>query len=220
MNVSAFCQSPGKMQRYFPKTCPPYLCATIENRTDLWINFIIPVSMEFTFEKATINDIAALTQLVEEVWNTIEHKEWFALYDISDYIREFVDTEKGCIWKAIDTATRRIAGIYIVTYPGTDADNLGYDIGLSESQLLQVVHMDTVAVHPFYRGHGLQQTFTLLMERELLSGGFRYFMCTVHPDNIYSKSNMEKCGYKVMKTSLKYGGLPRLILLKNIPQKH
>lgn len=205
---------------YFPKLCPPYLCTIIEYRTGRRINSITSVIMEFTFEKATPNDIATLTQLVEEVWNTIEHKEWFALYDINGYIREFVDTEKGCIWKAIDASTRRIAGIYIVTYPGTDTDNLGYDIGLSESQRLQVAHMDTVAVHPFYRGHGLQQRFTLLMERELLSGGFRYFMCTVHPDNIYSRNNMEKCGYKVMKTSIKYGGLPRLILLKNIPQKY
>ena len=58
---------------YFPKLCPPYLCTIIEYRTDRKINSITSVIMEFIFEKATKDDIAALTELVEEVWNTIEH---------------------------------------------------------------------------------------------------------------------------------------------------
>lgn len=170
--------------------------------------------MEFTFKKATKDDTTTLIRLVEEVRDTIEHKEWFALYDVSNYINDLSDTPKGSIWKAIDPATQRIAALYIVTYPGTDPDNLGYDLGLSQPELLQVAHMDTVVVHPFYRGHHLQQKFTLFLEPRLLSDGFHYFICTIHPDNIYSKNNMEKCGYRVMKKTFKYGGLPRLILLK------
>jgi len=74
--------------------------------------------------------------------------------------------------------------------------------------------MDTIIVHPLYRGQGLQQKLTALAEQDLRSRGFRYFMCTIHPDNKYSKDNMEKQNYKVVKEALKYGGLPRLILLK------
>lgn len=170
--------------------------------------------MKFTFRKAEKDDITALTQLTEEVWNAIEHKEWFALCDISHYITDLFNTSKGTVWKAIDTPTNQIAGMFIVAYPGTDPDNLGYDIGLPASELLHVAHMDTVVVHPLYRGHGLQQQLTRFIEQELLSGGFRYFMCTIHPDNKYSKKNMEKCGYQVIKKAFKYGGLPRLILLK------
>lgn len=170
--------------------------------------------MEFIFKKATKDDLKALAQLINEVWETMEHKEWFAVYDPENYIDDLLNTGKGCIWKAIDPLTHKLASMYIVTYPGTDTDNLGYDIALSESELLQVVHMDTVVVHPHYRGHGLQRKLTLWVEQELLANGFRYFMCTVHPDNQYSKNNMEKCGYQVMKQVLKYGGLPRFILLK------
>ena len=175
--------------------------------------------MEFIFEKATKDDITALTQLTEEVWNTMEHKEWFALNNVSQYIANFIDSEKGCVWKATDMGTRRIAGMYIVTYPGTDPENLGYDIDLSGAQLSQVAHMDTVVIHPLYRGQSLQRKLTLFLEQELLPGGFRYFMCTVHPDNKYSRNNMEKCGYQVMKTAFKYGGLLRLIFLKTATQR-
>lgn len=175
--------------------------------------------MEFIFKEATKDDIAALSQLIREVWEKLEHKEWFALYDDNNYICDLLDTQKESAWKAIDATTGHMAGLYIVTYPGTGSDNLGYDIGLPESELSRVVHMDAIVVHPLYRGQGLQQKLTLFVEQELLNNGFRYFMCTIHPDNIYSKNNMEKCDYKVMKQVIKYGGLPRLILFKQHPDK-
>ena len=36
--------------------------------------------MEFIFEKAIPEDTEHLASLVKEVWKTITHKEWFALY--------------------------------------------------------------------------------------------------------------------------------------------
>jgi len=171
--------------------------------------------MEFIFEKASKSDITVLVQLVEDVWKGMEHKEWFALYDdVDKYINDSIDIGKGFVYKAVDASTGRIAGICVVTYPGDDSENLGYDIALPESELSQVAHMDTIVVHPLYRGNGLQQKLISLAEQKVLSEGFRYLMCTIHPDNIYSKENMEECGYKVVKETIKYGGMPRLVLLK------
>ncbi len=170
--------------------------------------------MEFIFNRATKEDTGALAQLMDEVRAALEHPEWFALYDFEEYIQDILDTDKGRVWKAVDPDTRQIAAMYTVVYPGTDPDNLGRDIGLSAPELLRVAHMDAVVVHPLYRGYGLQQKLTMLVEQEVCAEGFRYLMCTVHPDNVYSRINMEKCGYRVVKEALKYGGLPRLIFLK------
>lgn len=177
--------------------------------------------MNFTFKKAGKDDIAALTQLIEEVWKVIEHSEWFAIYpeEVGEYMNDLLNRQKGTIWKAVDAVANQLAGMYIVTYPETDSDNLGYDIGLSGSELSRVAHMDTVAVHPLYRGHGLQQKLTSFVEKELFSAGFCYLMCTIHPDNSYSRHNMEACGYQVVKEVLKYGGLPRLVLLKTAARR-
>ena len=174
--------------------------------------------MEFIFEKAIPEDTEHLASLVKEVWKTITHKEWFALYpqETRHYINDLFHTQKGCIWKALDNSSGQIAGMFIATYPGIASDNLGYDIEFPEFRLFQVAHMDTVIVRPHHRGYGLQQRLTLLAEQELQSEGFRYFMCTIHPDNIFSINNMRKCGYKIVKKVFKYGGLPRFILLKTI----
>ena len=44
---------------------------------------------------------------------------------------------------------------------------------------------------------------------------YYYLMCTIHPDNQFSRRNMENHGYEVKKIALCYGGLSRCILLKN-----
>lgn len=95
-----------------------------------------------------------------------------------------------------------------------NSENLGYDIGLPEAELCSVAHMDTVAVHPNFRGYGLQRLLISQAEEALSKTQYRYLLCTVHPENSFSHSNMEKLGYTYIKQALKYGGLPRCIYLK------
>ena len=104
----------------------------------------------------------------------------------------------------------------MLVFPGLSEENLGRDINLSETDLLKVAHMDSVAVLPQYRGHGLQNKLMQAAEAEARQRGYRYLMCTVHPDNHYSKNNVLKQGYHVIATKEKYGGYTRNILLKEI----
>ena len=53
------------------------------------------------------------------------------------------------------------------------------------------------------------------MKQELAEQGYRYFMCTVHPENRYSRQNIIKQGFKPVKTALKYGGYRREIFLRD-----
>lgn len=41
-------------------------------------------------------------------------------------------------------------------------------------------------------------------------------MCTVHPENYYSRNNVIRQGYEVVLTKEKYGGYIRDILLKKL----
>ena len=45
---------------------------------------------------------------------------------------------------------------------------------------------------------------------------YRYLLATVHPENCYSLNSMLRCGYHVMKKTYLYGGLPRVIILKDL----
>lgn len=144
----------------------------------------------------------------------MEHREWFAPEEDKDYIKSLLSTHTGIIWKAIESVSGQTAGLFIVVFPGKNSENLGYDIGLPETELCSVAHMDTVAVHPNFRGYGLQRLLISQAEEALSKTKYRYLLCTVHPENSFSRSNMEKLGYTYIKQALKYGGLPRCIYLK------
>lgn len=173
--------------------------------------------MEFELKKATAIEADYLTLLIKDVWNNMEHKEWFAPDENDHYIRHLIETGTGVVWTAVEKVSAETAGMFIIVYPGKEnPDNLGYDIELPSNELCKVAHMDTVVVHPHFRGYGLQRLLTEKAEKELQKAGYRHLLCTVHPDNLFSRTNMEKVGYRCAKQVLKYGGLPRLILWKEI----
>ena len=170
--------------------------------------------MKFSITQATIADADELTSFITSIWKNMEHREWFAPEEDKDYIKSLLSTHTGIIWKAIETVSRQTAGLFIVVFPGKNSENLGYDIGLPEAELCSVAHMDTVTVHPNFRGYGLQRLLISQAEEALSKTQYRYLLCTVHPENSFSRSNMEKLGYTYIKQALKYGGLPRCIYLK------
>lgn len=171
--------------------------------------------MEFEIEAVTADEELALMRRVREVWGQMEHREWFAV-DGETYMRDLLRARRGMVRVAVEREARALAGVLIVVWPGLDEENLGYDVGLSGEELLRVAHIDVAVVMPPYRGCGLQSRMTLLAEEELAAAGYRYLMSTVHPDNLPSCRNMERCGYRCVRQTTKYGGLPRRIYLKAI----
>lgn len=169
----------------------------------------------FIIEIASESDIENIITIIQKVLNNMPNSDWFAA-DNAEYIHEILKKKKGTCYKAIEIETGKTAGIFIVTYPGESEENLGYDIGLQLSELKYVAHMDTAAVLPEYRGNKLQFSFMEKAELDLKKFGYRFLMCTIHPQNIYSKNIAISQGYKVMTTKEKYGGYVRNILLKEI----
>ena len=106
--------------------------------------------------------------------------------------------------------------MFFVILPGAHPDNLGYDLGMEEEKLKLCAMMDTAAVLPEFRGHYLQYKMMQHAEGDLRQIGYRYLLCTVHPENVFSRSNVMKQGYQKMLTKEKYGGFLRDIWMKNI----
>ena len=168
---------------------------------------------EFRIERAVAEDYQVFADIIGTAWQAMDHKEWF-MADDEAYIYRMLTTGRGTGYKAIDQKTGAVAGVFMAVAPGLDESNMGYDIGLGEEELPLVAHMDSVAVLPEYRGHGLQRRLMEAAEADLGAAGFRYLMCTVHPDNCYSRSNVVRQGYQAMTVKEKYGGHVREIFLK------
>lgn len=171
--------------------------------------------MNFVIEKAVYADYRLFADIIQSVWKGMDHKDWF-MADNADYTSHMLSTGKGTGYKAIHTDTKQVAGVFMTTIPGLDESNLGYDIGFSESELLETAHMDSVAVLPEYRGHGLQYRLMQEGEKDLKERGFHYLLCTIHPQNRYSRNNALKQGYEFVLQKRKYDGNIRDILMKRI----
>ena len=168
--------------------------------------------MELEFRKGTLADADAFNCFLADVKNEMAQQDWLYV-DPPELVRAMLADGSMILWLAIDG--KRIAAAFDILCPGVEACNYGYDLGFTEEELLQVVHMDTAAVHPDYRGMGLQRKMVDIAEAEFKGLGRRILLCTVHPENKYSLNNMRKQGYEIQKRVNKYGS-ERLILRKNI----
>lgn len=169
--------------------------------------------MNFRIEKATVDEAQKIADLIQEVYEAMPQKEWY-VPDNAEYTTKMMSNTKGVVYKAVEEETGELAGILMALYPGVCKENLGNEIGLSVNQQIEVVHMESAAVLPQYRGHHLQARLMETAEKEAIQRGKHYLMCTIHPSNRFSKGNALSLGYHVMTTKEKYGGKIRDILLK------
>lgn len=169
--------------------------------------------MHLELRKGTKEDAQAFVDLLEKVHAGMEHKEWFYL-DPPEETKEKISTSQLQMWVAMNGDT--MAAALSVIFPGLEAENYGYDLELPQEQLMDVVNMDTAAVHPDYRGMGLQKKLMQMAEQELLGMGRKILLCTVHPDNHHSLQNVLDQGYTIQAKRSKYGSV-RYLLRKDIP---
>lgn len=160
----------------------------------------------------------SLEEAVRLVRNTAEkmkEKSWFVAESLEEFDR-WMRKDQGWLYVARDRSSGQLAGMFFVVLPGLEEENLGYDIGMQGRQLYECAIMDTVVALPEYRGMHLQYEMMQTAERKLRKEGYRYLLCTVHPENKFSRENVKRQGYKKMLTKEKYGGFLRDIWMKEL----
>lgn len=160
----------------------------------------------------------SLEEAVRLVRNTAEkmkEKSWFVAESLEEFDR-WMRKDQGWLYVARDRSSGQLAGMFFVVLPGMEEENLGYDIGMQGRQLYECAIMDTVVVLPEYRGMHLQYEMMQTAERKLHKEGYRYLLCTVHPENKFSRENVKRQGYKKILTKEKYGGFLRDIWMKEL----
>lgn len=168
--------------------------------------------MNITIRKGTLSDTQAFIDFLEEVRNSMEHKEWFYL-DPPEFVWKAMEKGRMQLWVAMDG--ERMAAAFDILVPGREEYNYGYDLSFSEEMLDRVINMDSAAVRPDYRGLGLQRQMMALAEKEIVGQGRWILLCTIHPENRFSLNNALKEGYIVQKKLEKYGSV-RYLLRKDV----
>ena len=178
--------------------------------------------MEFEFRTAGSKDLDALDRLMKKVYAAIPDKDIF-LPDSRQSIEKHLFDE-GRILMACPLShgigqpaeSVLTAAFLIVRFPKGAPDNLGSSKGFDREECDRVVHMESMAADPDYRGFHLQQRLMIQGEALARAAGFVHSMCTVSPDNPWSLNNVLALGYEIVETKPKYGGKLRHILYKKL----
>jgi len=168
--------------------------------------------MAIEITKGTAADLDRFADLLLEVRGSMDNKEWLYV-DPREELREQMESGIMELWLAKDG--QRIAGGFDILFPGLRPFNYGYLLDFSREELMRVVNMDSVAVHPDYRGQGLHRKFLETIESWVRGLGPRILLCTIHPDNIFSLNNALKMGYQIQKRLALYDS-ERYVLRKDI----
>jgi GNAT superfamily N-acetyltransferase len=103
-----------------------------------------------------------------------------------------------------------------VSFPDDDPDNLGRDLPLPESELRRVADYDGSAVHPAFRGNGLQRLLSGIRNEYALAHDRYHILGTVSPLNPVSLHNFLELGFEVRGLKAKYEGALRYIIHRDL----
>jgi L-amino acid N-acyltransferase YncA len=184
-------------------------------KTEIITDFSLPV-----IQKAQACHVSLIHEMMEEALVHLPDPSWYVADD-ETFIRRHIETAGFTLLAFCD---RKPAGFLIVRIPGKEEDNLGSYL-CSEweknhldpmQELLMTAHMESVVVRPAFRGHGIQKALLREAIRLLQEQDFHHLMATVHPDNLASLSSFQACGFQILSTVKKYGGLRRHILYQSL----
>lgn len=157
-------------------------------------------------------DLAELVELQRAIYQDLSDKEIYKLTS-AERLKELLAGED--LVMGVFSKDGLIA-YHIICFPAGIEENLGADIDLTLDDLKMVSHLKAVAVRPDYRGCGLQRKMASLHLEVIRDRGYCHVCSTVSPKNFASIKNFFASGFVIKGLKVKYGGLLRYIVYKNI----
>ena len=161
-----------------------------------------------------INYIDKIIELEKNIYENLKNKDYYSCSSKEDFINILLNTGKivGCVLDGTD----ELVSIGVYASHGYSDHNYGYDLNIKGEDLLKVGQIESTVVSAEYRGNGLQNTICNILEGISKKNGDKIIAATVYPENEYSLNTFIKRGYKIMADKLKYGGLRRYVVMKEI----
>jgi len=168
----------------------------------------VPYTMRFL----EAEDLPRIMKLQGIVARNLPDHEMFRI-DSEEYFKRHFSGAHNVIGVI---AEEELSAYCVISFPGLEGDNFGRDIGLKPEELSKVAHMETVAVHPAYRGNSLQRRIGRIHLDLLRTMDCEHILCTVSPKNYPSLRNLFFFDFTIRALKVKYGWMLRGILYKNI----
>ncbi len=159
---------------------------------------------------ADLDEMMALQEIVclaienQDIFVATDRKENAGYFDAPNFVIGCFDGEKMIAYSTL-------------VMPGKGPGNYGWDLDWPLEKILSCAKLDTIVVHPDYRGNQLQQKLiALTVELAGENHDIKYLLATVSPYNKYSLHNVQTMGFEILMKKLKYGGKERFILCRTL----
>jgi len=163
-------------------------------------------------EKATMEDVDKIAIFEDNILKALPDAKLFQGHD-APALKE--DIEAGDYVVVIrEQKKKTLMALLIFVRPRDCEHNLALDAKLDKSAILKTAVIPVIAVHPDYRGIGIQRYLLKLAEKFAKDCGAKYLTATVSPQNPHSLQNFLDKGYEIRNEKIKYGGKNRYIMLK------
>lgn len=160
-----------------------------------------------------LSDIERIIELQEAVVNGLENKEIYVETEKEEF-EEYLNG-KGKIIGYLTNDNELIAmGVY--ANKGYDKENYAYDLDLCGEAVLKVGQIESTIVKDEYRGNKLQKLMCEELEKIAKRNDDEILCATASPYNKFSVNTFINLGYEIKRDKLKYGGLRRYVLVKNL----
>ena len=169
--------------------------------------------VDIKYKILDLSYIDKIMELQDDIMNGLEDKQLYAPTDKKEFIECIVKSGKiiGCLDENED-----LIAMAVYVKKGFSDGNYGYDLDIEGEMLLNVAQVESTVVRSDYRGNGLQKILCEKIEEIAKMEKVKILASTASPYNKYSVSTFEKLGYKIKKDKLKYGGLRRYVLAKEL----
>lgn len=159
------------------------------------------------------NYIDEIIRLQDIIIDGLEDKQLYAPTERDEFIHYL--KSGGKIIGYLDEKDDLIA-MAVYVKKGYEKGNYGYDLDLEGEVLLNVAQVESTVVRSDYRGNGLQRVLCEKIEGIAKEERVKLLTSTASPYNKYSINTFKKLGYEIKKDKIKYGGLRRYVLAKEL----
>lgn len=171
------------------------------------------VVVEAQLIELKLSDIDKIIELQENIVNGLENKEVYVSTEKEEF-EEYLNG-KGKVIGYVTNDNELIAmGVY--ANKGYDKSNYGFDLDLSDEDILNVGQIESTIVKSEYRGNKLQKLICEELEEIAKKNNDKIVSATASPYNKFSVNTFVNLGYEIKKDKLKYGGLRRYVLAKEL----
>ncbi|WP_054740930.1 GNAT family N-acetyltransferase [Cellulosilyticum ruminicola] len=166
-----------------------------------------------TLKSLTLEHVKQILDLQAEIIASIEDPQ---IYFASTHDEIMHHIENHQILFGYFTPENELISLMVYLRLGLDSSNYGYDLNLPKEKLLAIGQIDTVLVKPDFRGNKIQYLMCKYVEEIAKQTGITMLCATASPYNPFSVNNFLSLGYEVRMDKLKYGGLRRYVLAKDL----